>query len=50
MWEGPAMQPQGACQDWRACREWVTADGSLNLQLLQDLAGHCKVAVTDTAG
>jgi uncharacterized protein YjiS (DUF1127 family) len=41
---------QGACDGWRAVREWRRSDdGCLNLARLQELAGHCVVTVTDTA-
>jgi hypothetical protein len=40
---------QGACKGWRALREWVSADGSLDLMHLRQLAGHCSVCATNTA-
>lgn len=40
---------RGACSGWRALREWVAPDGGVNTRRLQQLAGGCSVAVTDTA-
>jgi hypothetical protein len=40
---------QGACGGWKALSLWVAADGSVDMKALAQLAGHCEVAVTDTA-
>lgn len=58
----PPPPPQGACKGWRALAEWGGTTGAadtaaatggagtiINMTLLQELAGHCRVSVTDTA-
>ncbi|KXZ56873.1 hypothetical protein GPECTOR_1g788 [Gonium pectorale] len=39
---------RGATAGWRASSEWRTPEGGLRLDPLQQLAGRCRVCVTDT--
>ncbi len=40
---------QGGGAGWRAGREWVRSDGSLNLDFLQERFGQASVKATDTS-
>lgn len=40
---------QGATEGWAAARDWVAADGGLDLDFLEQQFGAAQVLVTDTA-
>lgn len=40
---------QGATEGWAAARDWVAADGSVDLDFLEQRFGDAQVLVTDTA-
>jgi hypothetical protein len=49
MTQSVAAALQGACSGWKALSLWAAADGSVDMEALASMAGHCEVDVTDTA-